>query len=444
MADKEQYYCNGSCKRMLKADNFYKSNNLEKYGANDGRLFQCKKCTTMYVDNWDPKTFTPILKECDVPYLPEIWNDLLRRYGKDPTKMTGTSVIGRYLGTMRLKKWNDYRWADSEFLQETERAKKKANLESQGLSAAEITQEIEKSEQIPEKPEILKDDGDTTPRPYIVTTVEDSELGLTEDDVNYLKIIWGETYRPTEWLKLEQLWVEMCDSYDIQTAGEKNGLKMICKASLKAHQLIDLGDIDGFQKMSKAYDLLMKQNKFTAAQNKEDDDENQSIGELIRLCEEDGFIPQYYVTEPQDKIDENIADIKNYIRRLVEEETNLSELVQQSLTAIEKDKESFTDDFVLDVDELEEKQEEKKFDDFMSGYQINLENFEPLDKQEEVTAEEEESSAAMQEMLDIIEKVKETEEKTVDNEKDNEDESDTSAIVFSQDNQELYDKFFKD
>jgi glutaredoxin 2 len=80
----------------------------------------------------------------------------------------------------------------------------------------------------------------------------------------------------------------------------------------------------------------------------------------------------------------------------------------------------------------------------MSGYQINLENFEPLDKQEEVTAEEEESSAAMQEMLDIIEKVKETEEKTVDNEKDNEDESDTSAIVFSQDNQELYDKFFKD
>jgi hypothetical protein len=39
---------------------------------------------------------------------------------------------------------------------------------------------------------------------------------------------------------------------------------MICKASLKTNQLLDAGDIDGAQKMSKMYDTLMKSGRFTA------------------------------------------------------------------------------------------------------------------------------------------------------------------------------------
>ena len=40
----------------------------------------------------------------------------------------------------------------------------------------------------------------------------------------------------------------MMNSYDIQTAGHKDTLKLICKTSLKANQLIDIGDVDGYQK----------------------------------------------------------------------------------------------------------------------------------------------------------------------------------------------------
>jgi hypothetical protein len=54
------------------------------------------------------------------------------------------------------------------------------------------------------------------------------------------------------------------ESYDIQTAAHKDTLKLICKTSLKANQLIDMGDIEGYQKMSKVYDTLMKSGKFTA------------------------------------------------------------------------------------------------------------------------------------------------------------------------------------
>jgi hypothetical protein len=41
-------------------------------------------------------------------------------------------------------------------------------------------------------------------------------------------------------------------------------LKLVCKTSLKANQLIDIGDIEGFQKMEKAYNSLMKSGNFTA------------------------------------------------------------------------------------------------------------------------------------------------------------------------------------
>ena len=52
-------------------------------------------------------------------------------------------------------------------------------------------------------------------------------------------------YRPEEWIRLEQLYEEMMGSYDIQTAGHIDTLKLMCKTSLKANQLLDIGDVDG-------------------------------------------------------------------------------------------------------------------------------------------------------------------------------------------------------
>ena len=48
--------------------------------------------------------------------------------------------------------------------------------------------------------------------------------------------------------------------------------------------------------MQKAYDSLMKAGKFTAAQNKaEQEGFVDSIGELIELCEKEGYIERYYI-----------------------------------------------------------------------------------------------------------------------------------------------------
>jgi hypothetical protein len=70
----------------------------------------------MHVDNWNPDTYLWILKECDVPYVPEEWNKLLLKYGQNKAKVTGVTILGRYLSKMRLNQWKEYRWEHTEFL----------------------------------------------------------------------------------------------------------------------------------------------------------------------------------------------------------------------------------------------------------------------------------------------------------------------------------------
>ncbi|MBQ9657344.1 MAG: hypothetical protein IJV31_01080 [Clostridia bacterium] len=73
---------------------------------------------TMRVDNWNPDTYLWILQEADVPYIPDEWNKLLASYGRNAKKLTGMTILGRYLSKMKLKQYGDYRWSDTEHLQE--------------------------------------------------------------------------------------------------------------------------------------------------------------------------------------------------------------------------------------------------------------------------------------------------------------------------------------
>ena len=139
---------------------------------------------------------------------------------------------------------------------------------------------------------------------------------------------------------MERLWNDMMDSYDIQTAGHFDTLKKVCKASLKMDQLIDISDIEGFQKMSRAYNDLMKSGNFQAIQNKTAEEEGvDSFSELIQMAEEQGFIPRYYTDGPQDKVDRVLQDMQNYTKNLVDSEGALSNMLEQAIKDIIRDKE---------------------------------------------------------------------------------------------------------
>ena len=378
MAVEKVYYCE-KCNKTMGGDQFYSSNNLEKY-PNDGKLNQCKKCITMHVDNWNPDTYLWILQEIDVPYIPEEWNKLMTTYAKDKSKLTGLSILGRYLSKMKLKQFKDYRWKDSEFLQELNNSKIEQTMKRQGYDAQQIAQAISKATFDIPKEELTEpvyqsiEEKEEPQEDYFAQqsgSDNDFNDDLTEEDRIYLRLKWGKTYKPEEWIRLEQLYKEMMDSYDIQTAGHIDTLKLICKTSLKANQLIDIGDIEGFQKMSKVYDSLMKSGKFTAAQNKSESGEFiDSISELVELCEKEGFIPRYYTETPMDKVDETLADLKGYTRSLVTEEMNLGNLIENAVKEMarqeskEEDKDTEDD---LDIEEIEALKDEdfESYNDFL-------------------------------------------------------------------------------
>ncbi len=361
------YYCE-KCGRTMSGDQFYSSLNLEKY-PNDGKLPVCKKCLTMHVNNWDPETFLPILEEIDVPWVPEEWNVLLRKYGQNRLEVTGTTILGRYISKMRLKQYKDYRWKDTEYLQELANHRIEETMKRQGYSAAEIDEAIRKGympapaeptpppEEKTEEPAQTGNSGQFSWSGVIneQTPLTAEEIGLTEEDVAYLRLKWGNLYKPEEWVKLEQLYNDMMESYDIQTAGHIDTLKLLCKTSLKANQLLDIGDVEGYQKMQKAYDSLMRSGKFTAAQNKAESGEYvDSISELVLVCERDGFIPRYYVDQPNDHIDLVLKDLQGYTKTLVTEEMGLGNMIENALKQIEQDKEKEETSDELSADEYDD------------------------------------------------------------------------------------------
>lgn len=239
----KKYYCQ-TCGRTMGEDEFYTSLRLDRYPL-DGKLTECKKCCTRHVDNWDPETFLPILEALDLPWIPDEWDTLLARYGKDPTKVSGTTILGRYASKMKLNQWKKYRWEDSEMLAQEAEAEKRRIMEEQGLDEEEINQQMAPGFKT-EKPETIRPPEDS--ESYGTASIDQFDPGgdfdeeLTEDDKKYLTIKWGKMYKPYEWVQLEQYYLEMCESFDIQTPAHIDYLKLICKTSLKSHQLLDLGD----------------------------------------------------------------------------------------------------------------------------------------------------------------------------------------------------------
>lgn len=356
----EQFYCE-KCNKTMAENQFYKTHNIEKYPG--GKVPICKKCLTMHVDNFNPDTYLWILKECDVPYIPEEWDKLLASYGKDKSKLTGLTIIGRYFAKMALKQWKDYRWEHTEHLRQVANKRLEEAMKAQGYSAIEIDEAKEKANapmtflvdeaniKVP-PPETFKEDNSADDYFSNVSqpeeddyfarqtqNIEDEAVGeLTEEDKRYLCLKWGKTYKPDEWIRLEQLYTEMTNSYDIQSAGDLNTLKLVCKSSLKANQLMDIGDIEGAQKMAKVYESMMRSGKWTAAQIKETEENAiDSIGQIVAICERDGFIPRYYVDGPQDKPDKVLMDLQKYTHDLVVNESGLGIMIENAMKQMKEE-----------------------------------------------------------------------------------------------------------
>ena len=352
----------------------------------------CKSCLTMHINNFEPDTFLWLLEKFDVPYIEAEWNVLRdRAFAKDPYKMNGMSVFGKYLSKMKLKQWKHLTWADTERLklEAEEKAKMYGNINTisdeqlqnikESFENGEITEAQYKTYMQINQPEpsfeIAAGPGKGSPysvndNPFEVVEIADVGADLTQEDKVYLALKWGRLYSAADWVALEQLYNEFMNSFDIQGAARIDTLKKICKTSLKMDQAIDSGDIDSYQKLSRVYDTMMKSAKFTEAQNKDGNSDNfNSIGELVAFCEkEGGFIPKYEIEYPQDIIDKVIMDLKEYTNNLIRQDVGLSQQIEQYIKRkeiAEEQKKNKQDakDKGMDYVELNDEDYAKYYDD---------------------------------------------------------------------------------
>ncbi|WP_440972089.1 hypothetical protein [Megamonas funiformis] len=246
------YTCN-KCGKSMDEINFYTYKNGKKTEL-------CKKCLTMHINNFEPNTFLWALEKMDVPYVPEEWNILRdKAYAKDPYKMNGMSVFGKYLSKMRLKQWKDYSWADTEKIAQEKEKKTQEDLEQQKKFEESMKQQLEKGEISEAEYKTMV--STPTQNAELAVKAPKNEIGtdnfydennfisedelidpaaeLTQEDKIYLAMKWGRLYKPNEWVELEKKYEEMTSSFDIQDSDTTGTLILICKTYLKMNQAIN-------------------------------------------------------------------------------------------------------------------------------------------------------------------------------------------------------------
>lgn len=306
----------------------------------------CKDCLCMYIDNQKPDTFLWILEKFDVPYIEKLW---INYYNKERLK-NGTvgprSVIGKYLRSMKMTQYREYHYSDTDKLNfkdqknaqqaaitEEKMAELQEKLDKGEISQAEFDTYSASPEQITAMltPQFIPD--------YSKENEEKIIEQLSDQDYQYLLFKWGELYRPSQWVRLEELYTKYENEYELN-ADREDALKKICKISLKMDEALDSGDIASMDKLQRTYDTLRKSAKFTEAQNKEGQARYlDSVGELVALCEKEGGpIPEFCDPDeyPQDKIDFTIKDLKSYTYNLAANELNLGDLIESYIKKLEE------------------------------------------------------------------------------------------------------------
>lgn len=380
------------CQKTINIDNFYVSKRLDRYPDN-GVVNKCKTCYTAHINNWEPTTFQSLLEDIDVPYIPSEWNGLLERYGSDPKKTSTMAIFGRYLSKMKLKQYSEYGYADTERIageaakkvqmaharEEAHRLRYAAamggnpmdmiNVDIDQLSDDEIAMLFPQPDEI----QHLEQGFAVMAQPKVEQAPSLADQ-LTPEDRMSLMLKWGKLYSADEWLVMEKLYRDMMNSYEITTASHLDYLKMICKTSLKMNQAIDCNDFEGYTKLQKAYDSLMKSAKLTAAQNKsESQGEYEAVCELIYMAEEQGFIPRYDIEVERDIVDITLGDMKRYLHTLVTQEQGLGNLIETAIAAMKREEEkeegeleAFDDlDSILDYEVQVHDEDYEEFSDFI-------------------------------------------------------------------------------
>jgi hypothetical protein len=154
---------------------------------------------------------------------------------------------------------------------------------------------------------------------------------------------WSPDYTYEELLWLDEYYKKVLGSQNVSTPILEEYAKDLCEVELQIKKGLRQGlDV---KKLMDARDNIVKMANFTA-NNSKNASAFESIGELLMYYGKKGFKPTYHV-EPKDSVDFIIENQQAYLRRLVMNEGNIAEQVDEKRDAynLSKRLEDSTDDW---------------------------------------------------------------------------------------------------
>lgn len=184
-------------------------------------------------------------------------------------------------------------------------------------------------------------------------TIDDQIEAITEGKLNRMKMDWSAEYSKADLLWLDNFYNKIVATQNTSTPILQEKARDFCEVQLAIKKGLRAG-VD-VKKLMDAADNIVKTYHFDA-QNAKSTADFESVGELMVYYGKKGWHPKWHV-EPQDSIDFMMENIQNYLKRLVINEGNFAEQVEdkrarynmtERLEEIENEKVEF--DEAADID----------------------------------------------------------------------------------------------
>lgn len=157
-------------------------------------------------------------------------------------------------------------------------------------------------------------------------TIDEEIAVLSEAQFKKLKRTWSPNYNKDELIWLEDYYNQILATQNVSTPILQHYARDLCEIELRIKKgLRDGGDI---KKDMDARDNIIKIAHFEASNAKNAAD-FESVGELMVYYGKKGWHPKWHM-EPQDSVDFCMQNIQNYLKRLVVNEGNFAEQVEDA------------------------------------------------------------------------------------------------------------------
>ena len=155
-------------------------------------------------------------------------------------------------------------------------------------------------------------------------TIDEEIEALSEAKVRKLKRTWSPSYSAEELLFLEDYYNQILATQNVSTPILQHYARDLCEIELRIKKGLRKGD--DIKKDMDARDNIIKIAHFEATNAKNAAD-FESVGELMVYYGKKGWHPKWH-SEPKDDVDFCMQNIQNYLKRLVINEGNFAEQVE--------------------------------------------------------------------------------------------------------------------